>query len=92
MQVLNPNQAPDASVGSYLLEVIFPTDIFIEFGRAATFLFSSLRVRGGFDYTSGTGVGFKGRSSRDINQNLNPEAAAKYSYENRSRHEDRNMA
>ena len=60
-EISHTGHSPDASVGTYLLALFWPQDIFHEQWQAIKTLVGVRKGASKFDYTAGTGVGFPER-------------------------------
>lgn len=60
-KILRTGSGPDAGVLKYLFTFLFPKELFVGFGLGVQTLFQLFLGRKRYDYTAGTGVGWKER-------------------------------
>ena len=60
-KALGTRSGPDAGVGRYLITFLFPKEVFVGFALALQTFFQLFLGRKRYDYTAGTGVGWKER-------------------------------
>jgi hypothetical protein len=80
-KVVRTGSGPDAGVFKYFVTFLFPKEVFVGFGLALQTLFKLLLGRKRYDYTAGTGVGWKARQGSSAYQPLANGAAQKENHD-----------